>query len=95
MRQIFFILIFLTSMVFNNLAHAETSGPYISVERVKIDTNTSIPAGAEVNFLGVIDVTPLVAESGRLATFIYGEQIYNADAALFYRAERTATDEKR
>ena len=64
MHQFFIILIFLSSLVFNNLALAETSGPYISVERVKIDATTSIPAGAEVDFLGVIDVTPSVAESG-------------------------------
>ena len=44
-----------------------------------------------MNFLGVIDVKQSVAESGRLATFTYGDRIYNADAALFYRAEKNAT----
>ena len=77
--------------MFTNLALAETSGPHISVQRIQIDASTALPAGVEVNFLGVIDVKQSVADSGRLATFTYGDRIYNADAALFYRAERNAT----
>jgi hypothetical protein len=83
MRQFLLIITFLTSLVFANLALAETSGPHISVERIQIDDTTTLPAGVEVNFLGVIDVKPSVAESGKLATFTYGDRIYNADAALF------------
>ena len=91
MRQFLLIIAFLTSLVFTNLALAETSGPHISVQRIQIDDTTTLPAGVEVNFLGVIDVKPSVAESGKLATFTYGDRIYNADAAFFYRAERNAT----
>ena len=85
MRQFLLIIAFLTSLVFANLALAETSGPHISVERIQLDDTTTLPAGVEVNFLGVIYVKPSVAESGKLATFTYGDRIYNADAALFYR----------
>ena len=91
MRQFLLLITLLTSLVFANFALAETSGPYISVERIQIDDTTSLPAGIEVNFLGVIDVKPSVAESGKLATFTYGDRIYNADVALFYQAERNAT----
>ena len=83
MRQFLLIIAFLTSLVFANLALAETSGPHISVERIQLDDTTTLPAGVEVNFLGVIDVKPSVAESGKLATFTYGDRIYNADAAFF------------
>jgi uncharacterized protein YfaS (alpha-2-macroglobulin family) len=85
MRQFLLIITFLTSLVFADLALAETSGPHISVDRIQLDNTTTLPAGVEVNFLGVIDVKPSVAESGKLATFTYGDRIYNADAALFYR----------
>ena len=91
MRQFLLIIAFLTSLVFANIVFAETSGPHISVQRIQIDASTALPAGVEVNFLGVIDVKQSVADSGRLATFTYGDRIYNADAALFYRAERNAT----
>ena len=90
MRQFLIFLSFFISSFFANLALAETSGPHISVEKIEIDDTTSIPAGAEVNFLGIIDVTLSVVESGRLATFTYGDRIYNADAALFYKAIRNA-----
>ena len=69
MRQFLLIIAFLTSLVFANLALAETSGPHISVDRIQLDDTTTLPAGVEVNFLGVIDVKPSVAESGKLATF--------------------------
>ena len=85
MRQFLLIITFLASLIFANLALAETSGPHISVDRIQLDDTTTLPAGVEVNFLGVIDVKPSVAGSGRLATFTYRDRIYNADAALFYR----------
>ena len=50
MRQFLLIIAFLTSLVFANLALAETTGPHISVQRIQIDASTTLPAGVEVNF---------------------------------------------
>ena len=68
-----------------SMGHAEETGRYISAQQIDIGENTSIAAGTEVNFLGVIDVTQSVAASGRFATFTYGGKIFNADADLFYK----------
>ena len=37
------------------MGHAEETGRYISAQQIDIGQNTSIAAGTEVNFLGVID----------------------------------------
>ena len=71
--------------------HAEGFGRHVSIERIEVGSSTTIPAGATVNFLGIIDVTQSVASSGRLATFTYGDQIFNADAALFYQPTQNSS----
>ena len=38
----------------------------------------------------MIDVTQSVTVSGRLATFIYRDKIFNADAYLFYKVRKDA-----
>ena len=67
-----------------SISHAEDLGRYISSEPITLNDELTIEAGVTVNFLGVLDVPKNVASSGRLATFYLGENIYNADAALFY-----------
>ena len=37
------------------MGHAEETGRYISAQQIDIGENTSIAAGTEVKFLGVID----------------------------------------
>ena len=73
-----------------SISHAEDLGRYISSEPIKLNDDLTIEAGVTVNFLGVLDVPKNVASSGRLATFYVGENIYNADAALFYKAIENA-----
>ena len=70
-----------------SMGHAKETGHYISAWQIDIDQNTSIAAGTKVNFLGVINVTLSVAVSGRLATFIYRDKIFNADVDLFYKVK--------
>jgi alpha-2-macroglobulin len=65
------------------MGHAEDTERYISAQHIDIGQNTSIAAGTEVEFLGVIDLTQSVAASGRFATFTNGGKIFNADAYLF------------
>ena len=76
-----------------SISHAEDLGRYISSEPIKLNDDLTIEAGVTVNFLGVLDVPKNVASSGRLATFYLGENIYNADAALFYKAIENANME--
>ena len=57
----------------------------MSLDAIEVTDEVKIPAGYTVKFLGVIDVPVNIANSGRLATFQYKEQIYTADAALFER----------
>ena len=66
-------------------SYAEDLGRYISSEPIELNDELTIEAGVTVNFLGVLDVPKNVASSGRLATFYIGENIYNADASLFYK----------
>lgn len=75
----------------SNALFADTLGRYISIEAIQVTTEVKIPASTEVNFLGVIDVVQSVSKSGKLATFTYDNQIYNADATLFYKADENAT----
>ena len=85
---------FFTALLFilnSQVLFAETLGRYISSEAIQLTPEVKIPASAEVTFLGVIDVVQSVSESGKLATFTYGNQIYNADATLFYKADENAT----
>ena len=74
-----------------SIGHAKETGRYISAQQIDIGENTSIAAGTEVNFLGVIDVTQSVAASGRFVTFTYGGKIFNADADLFYKVRNDAS----
>jgi hypothetical protein len=57
-----------------------------------MDQNTSIAAGTEVNFLGVIDITQGVAASGQFATFIYRDKSFNADADLFLQSKKRCSN---
>ncbi len=84
MRQFIKILTILIISALPTLLYAEQIGRHISIERIVINESTTVPAGAEVNFLGVIDVTLGTVPSGKLATFTYNNQVLNADAALFY-----------
>ena len=83
----------LTLFLWVSISHAEDLGRYISSEPINLNDELTIEAGVTVNFLGVLDVPKNVASSGRLATFYLGENIYNADAALFYKAIENANME--
>ena len=84
MRHFVQIFMVLLSIVVPSFLLAEQAGRHIAIERIVIDDVITVPAGAEVNFLGVIDVTVGTSPSGKLATFIYGDRVLNADASLFY-----------
>ena len=84
------MICYLSLFLWLSISHAEDLGRYISSEPIKLNDDLTIEAGVTVNFLGVLDVPKNVASSGRLATFYLGENIYNADAALFYRAIESA-----
>ena len=90
-NQIFRYLCLIVTFLIPTLLHAEGFGRHISIERIEVGSSTTIPAGATVNFLGIIDVTQSVALSGRLATFTYDDQIFNADAALFYQPTQNSS----
>ena len=77
-------LIFTILLITPTLVFSEQLGRYVSIEQIEISDTITVPAGAEVNFLGVIDVTLSTVPSGKLATFTYKNQVLNADAALFY-----------
>ena len=77
-------IIFTIFLITPTLLIAEQLGRYISIEKIEISDTITVPAGAEVNFLGVIDVTLGAVPSGKLATFTYKNQVLNADATLFY-----------
>lgn len=66
---------------------SEAIGRYVSIERISLTSEIEMPSGAEVNFLGVIDVPETISVSGKLATFVYRDQVYNANAALFYKSD--------
>ena len=83
----------LSLLLWLSVSHAEDLGRYISSEPITLNEELTIEAGVTVNFLGVLDVPRNVAPSGRLATFYLGENIYNADAALFYKAIENANME--
>jgi uncharacterized protein YfaS (alpha-2-macroglobulin family) len=91
MKQIVKYLSLLVTLLIPTLLHAETFGSHISIERIEVSSSTTIPAGATVNFLGIIDVKLSVAPSGRLATFTYNDQIFNADATLFYQPTKDSS----
>ena len=67
-------------------AIAEDRGRFISIGSLQLENGIRLSGGEEVEFLGIIDVQRAISPSGRLATFRHDEQIYNADAALFYKA---------
>ena len=84
MQHLIKFVAFILFWALPSLSFAEQIGRYVSIEPITINDTTTVPAGAEVNFLGVIDVTLSTAPSGRLATFTYRDQVLNADASLFY-----------
>ena len=87
---IFKLICSFSLLLWFSVSHAEDLGRYISSEPIKLSDELTIEAGVTVNFLGVLDVPKNVAASGRLATFYLGENIYNADAAFFYKAIENA-----
>lgn len=78
------IFIILIASVLPSLGVAQDAGRYATIESLKVG-NETLPAGTEVEVLGIIDVDPSISPSGQLATLRYDFQIYNFDAALFYR----------
>ena len=79
-------VILLSSLIFlltGGILSADQTGTFISIDEIEISEDFTLPAGSTVEFLGVIDVLTTVADSGRLATFQYSGNIYNADASLF------------
>lgn len=80
------IVILLSSLIFlftGGVLYADQTGNFVSIDEIEISEDVTLPAGSNVEFLGVIDVLTSVASSGRLATFQYNGNIYNADASLF------------
>ncbi len=79
-------IILLSSLIFlltGGILSADQTGTFISIDEIEISEDVTLPAGSTVEFLGVIDVLTTVADSGRLATFQYSGNIYNADASFF------------
>ena len=85
MRKFIIYLSAIIYLFFCNLVFASETGKFMSLDAIEVTDEVTIPAGYTVKFLGVIDVPVNIANSGRLATFQYEEQIYTADAALFER----------
>ena len=85
MRKFIIYLSAIIYLFFCNLVFASETGKFMSLDAIEVTDEVKIPAGYTVKFLGVIDVPVNIANSGRLATFQYKEQIYTADAALFER----------
>ena len=56
---------------------------YVSTDLITTNQGTVLEVGAVVDVLGVIDVSREVAPSGKLVTFIFGEEIQTADYAAF------------
>ena len=80
------IVILLSSLIFlftGGVLYSDQTGNFISIDEIEVSEDVTLPAGSNVEFLGVIDVLTSVASSGRLATFQYNGNIYNADASLF------------
>jgi len=57
-------IIFTIFLITPTLAISKQLGRYVSIEQIKISDTITVPAGAEVNFLGVIDVTLSTVPSG-------------------------------
>ena len=82
--SLFKIFIVLFVSFFATQGAAQEAGRYATIESLTLG-NETLPAGTEVEVLGVIDVDRSISPSGQLATLRYDHQIYNFDAALFYR----------
>ena len=83
MRKIIILISGLIFLLTGGVLSADQTGSFISIDEIEISEEVTLPAGSAVEFLGVIDVLSSVASSGRLATFQYNGNIYNADASLF------------
>ncbi|MDA9250026.1 MG2 domain-containing protein [bacterium] len=86
------IIFFLALVLFTTTANAQEpsdhleSGRYTAIESITLNGRT-IPTGAEVEVLGILDVDFLISPSGRIATLRYGNELLNLDAALFQRKD--------
>ena len=56
---------------------------YVTTDLVATNQGTVLEVGAVVDVLGVIDVSRDLAPSGKLVTFVFGEEIQTADYAAF------------
>ena len=56
---------------------------YVTTDLVATNQGTLLDVGAVVDVLGVIDVSRELAPSGKLVTFVFGEEIQTADYAAF------------
>ena len=85
MRKYIIFLSTLIYLFFCNSVNASETGKFMSLKTIEVADELTILPGHVVKFLGVIDVPVNIANSGRLATFRYKEQIYSADAVFFER----------
>ena len=91
------IIFFLALVLFTTTANAQEpseqleSGRYTAIESITLNGRT-IPTGAEVEVLGILDVDFLISPSGRIATLRYGNELLNLDAALFQRKDVSNLD---
>lgn len=66
---------------------ASDRGWFSSIGSLNLGAGKQLSPGDSVEFLGIIDVERIVSPSGKLATFRFQSQIFNADAALFYKVD--------
>ena len=91
------IIFFLALVLLTTTANAQEpseqleSGRYTAIESITLNGRT-IPTGAEVEILGILDVDFLISPSGKIATLRYDNEILNLDAALFQRKDVSNLD---
>ena len=73
--------------IFTNAQAAGDRGWFGSIGAVHLGSGKHLSPGDIVEFLGIIHVERTVSPSGKLATFRVDGQIFNADAALFYKVD--------
>ena len=73
--------------IFANAHAADDRGWFSSIGSLNLGEGKYLSAGDAVEFLGILNVERIVSPSGRLATFRFDGQIFNADAALFYKVD--------
>ena len=82
----FFTLV-LISGFFTHAQAADDRGWFSSIGSLNLGSGKTLSPGDTVEFLGIIDVERIISPSGKLATFRFESQIFNADAALFYKVD--------